>query len=284
MRDLFDQFLVQQAGHRGAEIKDATPVLGVTFEGDGWAVKTPTGELKARYLIAADGAEGPMAAWLGFKLPKLRPASILEVAVAPATAADCPIGFEFGLVKGGCLWNFPKQDGYSIGITNFLGGDLKHRDDSLAQYAAAFGVSEHQGQIYHHPLKLWDGNRPLHTNRAVLAGEAAAVVDPLTAEGIRPAIASGVKAAQAIDQALAGREDALANYTLTIHQDWGAEMQWAQRIAAVFFRMPGIGYRVGIQRPTATQRLGELLAGEIGYSDIAQRVIKRLSGSLISGR
>jgi hypothetical protein len=47
--------------------------------------------------------------------------------------------------------------------------------------------------------------------------------------------------------------------------------------------VPGIGYRVGIKRPTATQRLGQILTGEVHYADIANRVMKRLSGGLISG-
>lgn len=124
----------------------------------------------------------------------------------------------------------------------------------------------------------------LHTLNAVIVGEAAAAVDPLTAEGIRPSIYSGVKAAAALDQALAGNPDALQGYTDVMYQEWGADMQWAQRIARIFYRMPGVGYRVGIKRPTATKRLGQLLAGDIHYADIANRVLKRFGGSLIPGR
>ncbi|MBI2148152.1 adenosylcobalamin-dependent ribonucleoside-diphosphate reductase, partial [Candidatus Woesearchaeota archaeon] len=41
---------------------------------------------------------------------------------------------------------------------------------------------------YGHPISLWNGNQILHTKneRAILAGEAACIVDPLTAEGIKP--------------------------------------------------------------------------------------------------
>ena len=94
---------------------------------------------------------------------------------------------------------------------------------------------------------------------------------------------SGVEAAKAIHAALQGQDEALAAYTTTMHQ-WGDNMQWAQRIAGVFFRFPGIGYRVGIKRPTMTKRMGQLLAGEIEYSDVASRVIKRLSTGLLPGR
>ncbi|MEO0456237.1 MAG: geranylgeranyl reductase family protein [Cyanobacteria bacterium P01_A01_bin.114] len=282
-REVFDQFLVTQAQQQGAELKDAAAVTGIEFQGDSWLVKTALEHFSGRYLVAADGAEGPMASWLGFKSYKLRRAAVLEVKTAEPTT-DSAISFEFGLVKNGCLWSFPKAQGYSIGASAFLGSDLKDSRQPLSQYVPSFGVSLEQGQLYHHALNLWERPRPLHTQRAVLAGEAAAMVDPLSAEGIRPAILSGLKAAEATDRALSGDSGALADYTALLQTEWGADMQWAQRIASVFFRVPSIGYRVGIKRPSATERLGQLLAGDIQYSDIANRVIKRITVGLIPGR
>ena len=53
-------------------------------------------------------------------------------------------------------------------------------------------------------------------------------------------------------------------------------MAWGRRIAQGFYRFPGVGYQLGIKRPTAPQRIAQILSGEMGYGDIAQRVIKRL--------
>ncbi|MGB3202029.1 MAG: geranylgeranyl reductase family protein [Nodosilinea sp.] len=280
-RDVFDRFLVQQAQNQGAQLKDGIAVTAIANKGDYWQVSTPDETLEAAYLVAADGATGPMAKWLGFPDVALRTASILEVN-APVED-DCAINFEFGLVKQGCAWNFPKADGYSIGVATFLGQAPADYRKPLEKYSQSFGVSPDQGTVYTYPLKLWDGNHPLHTHRAVLVGEAAAIVDPLSAEGIRPGMISGVRAAEAIHAALAGEPEALANYTATMHSTWGEDMPWAKRIAGLFFRVPGIGYRVGIKRPTATQRLGQILAGEVSYADIAGRVMKRMSGGLLSG-
>ena len=119
---------------------------------------------------------------------------------------------------------------------------------------------------------------------ALTTGEAAALVDPLSVEGIRPGIFSGVKAAAAIHSALGGDAGALATYSRTIQSEWGTDMQWARRIASVFFRVPGLGYRVGIKRPSATERLGQVLTGEVRYGDIANRVLKRLSTGFVPGR
>ncbi|MEO0988253.1 MAG: geranylgeranyl reductase family protein [Cyanobacteria bacterium J06639_14] len=280
-RSVFDHFLVKQAIAQGVLLKDETAATGIEFRQDSWWVKTAMGDLQGRYLIAADGAAGPMSEWLGFKSPKLKQAATFELRTDTKHAANEAMNFEFGLLKNGCLWGFPRPQGYTLAAATFLGTGPKDYHPVLQQYASTFGEGrDPQGQLYPHALKLWDGDRPLHTQQAVVVGEAAAIVDPLTAEGIRHGMYSGVKAAEAIHAAVQGDCQALAGYTQVMHE-WGSNIQWAQRIAQVFFRVPGIGYRVGIKRPSATTRMGQLLAGEIQYSDIANRVIKRMSTGLI---
>ena len=282
-RDIFDHFLIQQAQKQGAELQDNTEVKGIEFQRDHWQVNTANGTFAGRYLIAADGAKGPMAKWLGFKDRKRRLGGALEVE-APAKVENTDIAhFEFGMVKNGYIWNFPKADGYSIGVGTFRGSEGQDFKSILAEYATLFGVDVKTSKQYGHPLCLWDGDQKLHTQNALLAGEAACVVDPFTAEGIRPSIFSGLKAAEAIEQAIAGDINALEKYTQVISEQWGTDMVWAQRLAGVFYRIPGIGYKVGVKRPSATQRMGQILCGELRYGDVASRALKRLSGSLLPG-
>jgi flavin-dependent dehydrogenase len=131
---------------------------------------------------------------------------------------------------------------------------------------------------------LWDGDQKLHTQNALLAGEAACVVDPFTAEGIRPSIFSGLRAAEAIDQALGGSTNALENYSRVMQEEWGSDMVWAQRLANVFYRVPGIAYRIGVKKPAATNKMVQILCGQLRYSDVAGGAIKTLSRNLIPGR
>jgi geranylgeranyl reductase family protein len=281
-RDVFDHFLVQQAQKQGAELRDQTEVSGIEFKSDRWQVNTASGPVEGRYLIAADGAKGQMARWLGFTERKRRLAGALEVE-APADISDPTIYFEFGMVKNGYIWNFPKADGYSIGIGTFRGGEQQDFKKILSEYAASFGVDLQSTKQFGHPLCLWDGDQKLHTQNALLAGEAACVVDPMTAEGIRPSILSGVRAAEAIDQAIGGNANALEHYTEAMIKEWGSDMIWAQRLANVFYRIPSIGYKVGVKRPSAPERMGQILCGQIGYGDVATRALKRLSTGLIPG-
>lgn len=282
-RDIFDHFLIQQAQKQGAQLRDNTEVKGIQFQSDHWQVNTPSGTYACRYLIAADGAKGPMAKWLGFKDRKRRLGGALEAEAVTNVENSNVAHFEFGMVKNGYIWNFPKADGYSIGIGTFRGGEAQDFKSILTEYATLFGVDLKTSKQYGHPLCLWDGNQKLHTQNAVLAGEAACVVDPMTAEGIRPSIFSGLKAAQAINHAIAGDLNALENYTQVINEEWGSDMAWAQRLAGVFYRIPGVGYKVGVKRPSATQRIGQIICGEMRYGDVAGRALKRLSGGLMPG-
>ncbi|GAP94592.1 geranylgeranyl reductase family protein [Leptolyngbya sp. NIES-2104] len=278
-RDQFDEFLMNQAQQAGAKLQDATAVTGIEFKGDRWQVNTTSGTLEAKYLIAADGAKGPMAKWLGFKERKTRMGAVMEAPHAIGSTAQ----FDFGMLKNGFIWNLPKAEGFSAGTASFRGDDRTDFNAALSKYAKEAGFNTSGAQVYTHPIAFWDGDQTLHTQNAVLAGESASIVDPMTAEGIRPSMYSGMKAAEAIDQSLSGDRSALAQYTETIQRDWGSDMVWAQRLANLFYRVPGIGYKVGVKRPTATDRLGKIMCGELRYADVANRALKRLGGGLIPG-
>lgn len=282
-RDIFDYFLVQQSQKQGAELRAQTAVTGIEFKGDRWQVNTVNEPVEGRFIIAADGAKGSMAKWLGFKKRKRCMAGALELEAPAPADSEQVIHFDFGLVKNGYIWNFPKSGGYSIGVGTFRGGGTQDLKGMVDKYAKHFSVDLKTCQQYGHSLSLWDGNQTLHTQNAILAGDAACVVDPFTAEGIRPSILTGLKGARAIDRALAGDNNALEQYTQVINEEWGSDMVWAKRLAATFYSIPKIGYNAGIKRPSATEIMLKIMCGELRYSDVANRALKRLSSSLIPG-
>ncbi|MCG6133172.1 MAG: geranylgeranyl reductase family protein [Nostoc sp. LLA-1] len=275
-RDVFDNFLVQQAQKQGAEIRAQTEVTGIEFHNDYWQVDTVNGPVTGRYLIAADGAKGPMAKWLGFQDRKRRLAGALEAEIPTVVTDKSTLHLEFGLVKNGYIWNFPKADGYSIGVGTFIGGQAQNFKQIVDEYAKSFGLDIKLGKQYGHPLCLWDGHQKLHTQNAVVAGEAACVVDPMTAEGIRPSIFSGLLAAQFVNQALAGDINALEQYSEALNEQWGSDMAWAKKIAGAFYRFPHVGYQVGVKRPSGAHIMGKILCGELRYGEVAGRALKRL--------
>lgn len=275
-REVFDYFIVQQAQKQGAEIRQQTQVLGIEFKSDRWQINTNNQSFIGRYLIAADGAKGTIAKWLGFKNRKRFAGGAMEIEIPIENQQNHSAYFEFGMLNNGYVWNFPKADGYSIGVGTFWRRHGQNFQALLTEYATMFEVNINSVQKFGHPLCLWNGYQKLHTQNAVLAGEAACIVDPFTAEGIRPSIFTGIKAAAAIDYALGGDLFALEKYTQTINEEWGKDMVWAQRLAQGFSHFSHIGYKVGVKRPSATAIMTKILCGELRYSDVVGSALRRL--------
>ena len=280
-REIFDAFLTTQAQAQGAELQEGCAAEGFRFEAGAWTVDTFQGPQRGRYLVAADGAKGTAAKALGFGSRRYRLAGAIEAECGLPGPVGLPLCLDFGTVSNGYLWNFPKTDGQSLGVGAMRGRQNRDLRGILRDYAAGFGADLETCAVAAHPIALWDGDQVLHTQQALLAGEAACVVDPFTAEGIRPSLLTGVRAAEAIHAALAGQDRALEGYTAAIQREIGGEMLWARRLASVFFRLPALGYRVGVKHPGSPARMAKLLCGELRYADIAQRALARLSGGLL---
>ena len=276
-REVFDQFLVDQAVARGAELKQGTEATGCRWASDHWVVETPQGPLAGRYLVAADGALGRTAMALGFARLKHVPAVAIEGEARCAMPEAPTAHLDFGSVLNGYQWAFPKADGWSLGTGVFRGKAAGHLREVFGAYCRSFGLDPAGLAAAAHPIRLWDGHQALHTQQALLAGEAACLVDPFTAEGIRPAVFSGHLAAESVHAALSGQDRALEAYTQRIQATWGAEMVWARRLARIFYRMPALSYRIGVRRPGAARRMAQLLSGELRYSQIAQKAINHLT-------
>lgn len=284
-RDALDGYLADQAGREGAERLEGHAVREACRDGDGWqlTLSGPEGErhLKCRRLVLAHGSHGTLARQLGVGDPRPRLASALAVEVEGAVSEPQTARFEFGLVKHGFCWCFPRHGGYSIGVGTFLGQSDGDYNAVLEQLLPDLGLKADAGERRRWPLRVWNGHHPLHRPGVVVIGDAASLADPFLAEGLRPALLSGLRAAEAVDRDLAGDSNALGGYTAAMRREWGESMSWGRRIGQVFYRFPKVGYQLGIKRPTAPRRIAQILSGEMGYGDIAQRVIRRLGGGLL---
>lgn len=281
-RDRFDALLRDRAIEAGAIVKPETATAAVLDNVEGercWTVQTDGGSLTARYAIVADGACSAAINWIGAARPALRLAALLDVEANP----NDPPRVEFGLgqIDSGLLWCFPKQGAFSIGAATFLGTDDPQLTDRLLTYAQSRGWHAKRSDIRQRPVTLWSGDRQLHRDCAVIVGDAAGLSDPVTAEGLRPAIDSGLRAAEAIGAALNHQPNALAAYTQTIHQTWGIDFAWASRLAQILYRVPGLAYKVAVKKPIANQLMAQVLCGDLRYSDIAGKAIGKLSKKLL---
>lgn len=277
-RDQFDNFLMQQANNQGVEFKTGIEVTGISLENDSWQVQTSDGVFAGKYLIAADGANSIVAKLLGMADTQKVAAASLQVPGEVSEQRKITAFFDFGSLKNGFMWCFPKADGFSLSAAYVRNpkGKADELKKQLTKYAELFDLDPSQGKYTEHPLNLWQQDRPLHSDRVLLVGEAAGIVDPLIGEGIRPAMFTGVKAAAAVGSAISGDTNALENYTETINHEWGANLAKADFLAGLFFKAPKIAYKLGVKRPAAGQLMGKILCGELSYSQIAETASKKL--------
>jgi geranylgeranyl reductase family protein len=276
-RSVLDAFLAERAAQAGADLRYGIAAHAVEREGELWRVVDQRGgSLLARSLLIADGSGSTLATRLGLGPPRPRFASTLSLEVEGPLLEPGVAAFDFGLVPQGFCWSFPRRGGTSIGVGTFIGQDDLNGDAVLRRLLPSLGLPPDAGRREAVRLRIWDGHHPLDGPGVLVAGDAASLCDPFLAEGLRPALMSGCQAASALEAWLGGDPLALKRYSAIMRRDWGESMAWGKRIAQVFYRFPKVGYQLGIKRPTAPQRIAQILSGEMGYGDIAQRVIRRL--------
>jgi geranylgeranyl reductase family protein len=271
-----DLALAEAARAAGATLRAPCTVERVSLMPDHAELETSRGPLRARFLVAADGATGPTARAAGWAEPlTCVPALEAEIAVRPRLLAELGdrARFDLGVPAGGYGWVFPKADHLSVGVGVFARHGARRRlRDELARYLDAVGLGE--GRV----LRVRGAPIPVHPRadaargRVLLAGDAAGLADPLTGEGISLAIRSGRLAAESL---LAERLDpraATRAYRAALRRDLLGELRIARGLAWVLYRRPGLVRRL-------VPRLGQL-AGEALTEVVAgRRTYRALIGS-----
>ena len=277
-REKLDQLLAEQACQAGAERIGGVNVEDVARDQELWKVKANDGRRWcSRAVVIADGSSSPWPQRLGIGAKQVQTATTMSVRLdGQGDLADGTTRFEFGLVKQGFAWAFPLAGSVNIGVGSFIGRQDADPEQVLAKLLPDLGFAPDAGIRQRGQLRVWNGHHRIDGDGIVVVGDAASLCDPFLAEGLRPALMSGCEAARHLDQWLRGNQADLRGYSQAMRHRWGESMAWGRRIAQVFYRFPGVGYQLGIKRPTAPQRIAQILSGEMGYGDIAQRVIKRL--------
>jgi flavin-dependent dehydrogenase len=273
-RSDFDRALVEAAIAAGARARRRR-VDRLEPGADGVRVVTGGEEREYAWVIGADGARGLSRRTVG-----LRPegesvglgGSLLGV---PARGlALCFLGLEDAYA-----WIFPRPGGVSVGVAYTAGrlGDAAARaglDDFLDQHLRA-GWRTMPGPRYRYPIPVFGpwtlpGLRRALARRLLLVGDAAALADPLTREGIRFGLLSGIWAAEAL---IAGDPE---SYAERVARELGEEMEHASLARELFFS-GGVGrWMVPVSRlhRGVRQVLQDLLACRQPYRGLTARLVR----------
>ncbi len=293
MRRAFDATLHNHAVTAGADV--FAPVRISAVDHASATITLADGRiLQGSVLVGADGANSLVARSVFGRA--FDPAQIgfgLEVELDRSLIEDNTTEIDLGAADWGYGWVFPKRESITLGVGGIhaRNPDMKaHFQAYLARHAPALAE---QGEIKCKGAFLPFGayRKIPGGGRALLAGDAAGLVDPITGEGIAWALKSGQLAAQAAIEALAGNgpDSAMAAYLrrlAPIHR----EMDAARRIRALIYARPVRAYfpRAVERNPSMSRTYLRLLAGELDYADLGTRVLfrlaRRLGGSLLPRR
>ena len=277
-RSRLDAFLAEHAALAGAEFRDGVKVTAVETDERG-AVVTAGGErLHARTVIGADGVNGISARSLG--LGGNRSVGVALEGNLPNAKIDVAryrgrFILELDTVPGGYGWIFPKGDHVNVGVGGW-GTEGPRLRDHLRVLCDHYGIElTDLQQLRGHRMPMRRPETHLAGGRALLVGDAAGVIDPVSGDGIYEALVTARLAAehivgdelQAYDKAVRRRLDPLAS------AGWGAKKALDRFPRAVFAIM---------RLPVTWRVLEKLLVGEVAHPGEA-RGAGRTAMKLIQG-
>ena len=254
MRCRFDKWLLDRARKAGTTVCEEEAVVEVVPLADSIEVVTKEGRYQSRVVIGADGAMSQVAHQLfpGRRLRKI-PALESETESGPLNyqgKADLVL-ISLSAAKKGYGWIFPKRNGLSIGVGEFVSGANRPKR-SFRQFSQQEPLLKGV-QIpspLGHPLPVFNGGRRVNgakgngglvRHRAVLVGDAGHLVDPLLGEGIFYAIRSGQLAARSIVSFLHYSRGRLEDYEAAVLQEFGLEFRIASRLSRIIYGLPRFG-------------------------------------------
>src|ERR1019366_8071985 len=241
MRDSFDQQLTQKAVDAGAQVRCDCAVQSVVMKDGYVTLATNRGDVRARNVIAADGAGGLTAKHAGWPDHRwLIPALECEVSV-PGRQFDRlaeTARFDFHAVPRGYAWVFPKKSHLSIALLTLDPAGV-NLNECFNRYLQFLGISD-PISIDRHGFVIPIAPRGSVFARGgiLLAGDAAGFADPVTAEGISNAILSGQLAGHAVATAFGHPEEVSERYNNAIESKILPKLRWARRLARILYGLP----------------------------------------------
>ena len=280
VREEFDEFCLGQTLAAGACFERIGSITSLTEDGGSVTLRTADASYTARYLIGADGANSQVRRLLHAAQPAsadaesggsepawLRRGFALETHLPlPAKVPD--LLFDFA-IPNGYAWVFPKRDHLNVGLGFFSTTPGPEARATLGEYIDRTLGQPMPAKVVGQYLAM-GGQDYRPAGRTLLAGDAAGTLDPLTAEGIYPAIVSGQAAARAIAEALTTGAPAAPRYE-ELTRDLRAQLSFSARAARRFYADPRLGlramqlplmrsalvrtYALGLARPAVLSRI-----------------------------
>jgi geranylgeranyl reductase family protein len=287
----FDALLVDRAQKAGARLLEGTEAVEPVIE-DGWVRGgrvRPADErdaepstIRARFVIAADGAASRFAKPAGVERDATRPLGIAarryyRTSYHPGPWYESWLDlWEGDLLLPGYGWLFPVAGGQVNLGAGLLNTFKNFKEVSAQRLFNAFSAmlpaeweideAHAEGRVLSGPLPMSVNRRPQAVPGMLLIGDAAGIVNPFNGEGIAYAMESGETAADLIHEALVkDRPGITMMYPAALRQRYGD-----------YFTI-GRGFAKIIGKPAIMGRMTKYLLPNKRVMGFAMRVMANLT-------
>jgi flavin-dependent dehydrogenase len=267
-RRLLDAFLVEQAVAAGVEFRDgvhATIDSETELRVDGKPVEVGA-------LIGADGANGITARSLGLGGAIVNGIALegnLPYEELPAARWRGTLVLELSAVPGGYGWIFPKGDHVNVGVGGWgrEGPQLRRHLRVLCDH---YGIDLRRlTELRGHRLPMRQPGTVLARGRALVIGDAAGAIDPVSGDGIYEALVTARLAAEHMLAFLDGTAETLEPYESAVRRELDplASAGWSAKVA--LDRYPRAVFAL-LRVPVTWRLIEKLLLGEVSHPGEAQ--------------
>ena len=269
-RRRLDHYLAEQASSAGAVFRDGVDVDELALDDDDVGARVGGAEVRAGFLVGADGANGVVARRAGLGGGIVRGVALegnVPWGALSRTPYEETAWVELGIVPGGYGWVFPKGDHANLGVGGWMseGPRLRSHLDRLArQHGVEPSAVE---SLRGHRLPMRELGAPAARGRVLLVGDAAGLVDPLSGDGMYEAFVSARLAADAL---LAGRPEEY-EHALAAALDRHAAASWKAKRAADRYPRACLW---ALRAPGVFATISGLLQGDLAHPSEAPRVAR----------
>ena len=171
-------------------------------------------------------------------------------------------------MRAGYAWTFAKSGHWSVGIYSvrpISGAVLRRRLESyISQDPWLEGGRVSRIRSWFVPRGV-SRSRSLSVDGGLVVGDAAGLADPLTGEGIRPALESASLAADALGEALTAGGTRLDPYSESVDRVLRPGFRVARLCASIAFMRDGRLVRGFVRSAFGERAWGRLARGEVSY-------------------
>lgn len=274
VRSEFDALLVERAQRAGARFLPQSACEDVTLEPQGVRARTSRGELRARYLLAADGVGSTVRRQL-FERRLVAYAPALEALVeVPERQRERFAGrvlFDFAAMPRGYGWIFPKRDHLNVGVYSIFGshGLREHLARFMSRYACL--QAARNGHVQGAAIPLRNRRAVFERERVWLLGDAAGCAESVYGEGIYFALKSAALAADTFAESSGAPRE--GDFTRRVREKLAPELRCSERIGRALFRAPQWVLRRMVESRRVSDDFGGLLLGSMSYRECLVRTI-----------